>query len=48
VKKYGLELNGTKLWQFWERVLYVLEVDKLNDEAIPKKAQIDYRDLFDP
>jgi len=46
VKRYGLELNGARMWQFWGRVLYILDLDELNDEVIPTKAQIDYRDLI--
>lgn len=48
MKNYGLELNGARLWQFWGRVLYILETDELNDEVIPTKAQIDFRDLSGP
>ena len=46
MKRYGLELNGARMWQFWGRVLYILDLDELNDEVIPTKAQIDYRDLI--
>jgi hypothetical protein len=45
-KRYGLDLKGARVWQFWKRVLYVLELEQLNDEVIPRKTEINRRDLF--
>ena len=47
-KRYGLDLKGARIWQFWKHVLYVLELEQLSDEVIPRKTETDRRGFIWP
>jgi hypothetical protein len=33
-KKYGLQLNGARIWQFWRSILWIFDIQEVNGDVL--------------